>query len=187
MRVLLLSSLVLVALDQPAGVGEPQPCRPAVADNAWQLYTSKRISANTTIESPNWPRLRGTRLHAGRFDLTVVQRWPTTADSMRRGTLEIGAPTRGRQTGTIDIDFQAWGIPGAAYSATSTDSSQPGVLVDRDQQDRVLLIVAGADMEDAGLLFAVFRVDSAGIAGMWASGAAVAPAPKGYFCAVRTG
>jgi hypothetical protein len=186
MRTLLLSSLVLVALDQPGSPGDPQTCKPPVADSAWQLYTSKRISATTTIESPNWPRLKGARLQAGRFDLTVVQRWPTTADSVRRGTLELGAPARGRQTGTTDVDFKAWGIPGAAYSATSTDSSQPGVLVDRDQQDRILLIVAGAEMEDAGILFAVFRVDSAGIIGMWTSGAAVAPTPKGYFCASRT-
>ena len=178
---------MFVALDQPGGAGDPRPCRPAVADSAWQLYTSKRVSANTTIESPNWPRLRGAHLKAGRFDLTVVQRRPTTSDSVRHGTLEIGAPTRGRQTGTTDIDFQAWGIPGAAYPATSTDSSQPGVLVDRDQQDRILLIVSGADWEDAGILFAVFRVDSAGIVGMWTSGAAVVPGTNGYFCAVRTG
>jgi hypothetical protein len=106
---------------------------------------------------------------------------------MRRGTLEIGAPSRDRQTGTIDIDFQAWGIPGAAYAASSTDSLQPGVLVDRDEQERILLIVAGADMEDAGILFAVFRVDSAGIVGMWTSGAAVTPGTRGYFCATRNG
>src|SRR5437867_2872157 len=159
MKVLLLDALLLIGLHQPKAVRDTQPCRP-VADSTWQLFTSRRDSPNTTVESPNWPQLRGRRLNAGRFALTVVQPWPMTTDSIRRGTLEIGAPTRDRQTGTTDIDFQAWGIPGAAYSASSTDSLQPGVLVDRDEQERILLIVAGADMDDAGILFAVFRVDS---------------------------
>ena len=186
MKVLLLGSLVVVGSLQSKAVRDTPDCRP-VADTSWQLFTSRRVSSNTTVESPNWPRLRGTRLSAGHFALTVVQRRPITTDSLRRGTLEIAAPSRGRQTGTIDIDFQAWGIPGAAYSATSTDSLHPGVLVDRDEQERILLVVAGADMEDAGILFAVFRADSAGIVGMWTSGAAVTSGTTGYFCATRRG
>ena len=179
--------LALLAADHPLAVRDSQLCLPPITDRTWDLYTSKRVSPNTTINSPNWPQLRGKRSFSGRFTLTVIQWWPPTADSIRRGNLEIGSLTRGRQTGTSDIDFQAWGISGAAYSAGSRDSMQPGVVVDSDEQGRVLLTVAGANMEDAGILFAVFRVDSLGFVGMWTSGAAVSQAPRGYFCASRQG
>jgi hypothetical protein len=87
--------------------------------------------------------------------------------------------------GVSDIDFERWGIPGAVYSASSRDSLKPGVVLERHDQGRVLLVIAGADLEDAGVIFAVFRADANGFVGMWESGAPVIPSSKGYFCARR--
>ena len=164
---------------------DSQTCKPARPDS-WDLFTSKRTAPNATIESPNWPALRAKgEWFTGSFMFTVVQRSPAATDSIRRGSLEILPGRDERRIGTSDIDFQAWRIPGAVYSAASRDSTRPGVVFERDKQGRVLLVISGAEMEDAGILFAVFQADSSGFSGMWVSGAAVTRAPKGYFCAVR--
>ena len=128
---------------------DSQACKPARPDS-WDLFTSKRTAApNTTIESPNWPALRAKgEWFTGSFMLTVVQQSPATTDSIRRGSLEILPGTDDRRIGTSDIDFQAWGIPRAVYSAASRDSIRPGVVLERDKQGRVLLVVSGAGLDD---------------------------------------
>ena len=157
----------------------PRPCR-AARSASWELFATTRTTPSIAVSSPNWPQLNAKReWFAGRFTFTVVQQSPVTPDSIRRGSLEVLANSQERSVGTSDIDFRAWRIPGAAYSAASRDSTRPGVLVEHDKQGRVLLTISGANLEDAGILFAVFEADSSGFSGMWESGAAVTPSYKG--------
>jgi hypothetical protein len=184
---------ILIGIATTAQSLPAQVCMPVIQDTAWTLFKDTPRGPNTWHSSPNWPSMsnRGViQKFLGRFRLTIVQTSPRLADSARTGVLELRSRAKGPDShaalyGVSSINFQHWGTPGAAYSAASTDPTRPGVLLELDEQRRVLLTVGGAGMEDAGVLLAVFRADSAGFAGMWESGAAVRPLPKGYFCASR--
>lgn len=136
----------------------------------------------------------------GTYSLVVVSARPIAHDSIVTGRLWIVqtpdrvGPAKARTTpalyGWSDVDLTRLGAVSLAYSPSSPDPSRPGVQVLQTPAKRVLLVfgaaaVPGGVPRDRGVLFTIWRVDSAGIAGYWEDGGLTVPRTNGYFCAVR--
>ena len=125
----------------------------------------------------------------GRYQLSLTVTRGVPAGQMFAGELSLHASGDG-VVGTARLPVQEMGAQGTGNLA-SDDPAAPGARV-VDGGD-ILIVRLGADANRAGqnaiegpyLALYVRRIDEAGFAGTWASGAE-RPDVEGYFCAIQS-
>lgn len=139
----------------------------------------------------------------GSYILTVVAEHGEGRNSAVTGRLVLNptnaapevahSPVSFPLSGWSSIDLEGLGRVSLAYSASSIDSTRPGVQAIYNQTTGAYTLVFGNAMssqgvgEDAGVYFDIADVSPTGFSGTWKDGGRIAPLLRGYCCATRVG